>query len=126
MRLRFALAAPVLAWAAAAWAQPVSAPASAPPPPAAGDAAKGQSLYQADGCFQCHGGVGQGARATGPRLARTQLPFDAFLQQLRHPSNEMPPYETGVVSEAEARDIYAFVQGLPDAPSAKDIPLLNQ
>jgi cytochrome c553 len=91
-----------------------------------GDAAQGKTTYMADGCYDCHGGVGQGGRATGPRIARTQLPIDAFRQQLRQPSNEMPPYEAGVVSDAEAANIYAYLQSLPEAKAAKDIPLLNQ
>ncbi len=61
-----------------------------------GDAAKGKATFMADGCYECHGTVGQGGRATGPRLAHTQLPMDAFVEQLRQPSNEMPPYEPGV------------------------------
>jgi len=93
----------------------------------AGDAAKGEALYKADGCFECHGGVGQGSRATGgPRLARTALPLDAFVQQLRQPSNEMPPYVASVISDANVADIYAFLQSLPAPKPAKDIPLLNQ
>ena len=90
------------------------------------DPAKGKALFMADGCFECHGQVGQGGRLTGPRLARTQLPLDAFAQQLRQPSNEMPPYEPGVLSNQDAADIYAFLQSLPPPKSAKDIPLLNQ
>ena len=117
-----AIACPVAVLAQQQPAQP-PAPPSAPPP---GDAAKGKSIYMADGCFECHGTVGQGARATGPRVARTQLPLEAFLQQLRHPSNEMPPYEPGVVSDQQAGDIYAFLHSLPEPPAAKDIPLLNQ
>jgi mono/diheme cytochrome c family protein len=89
-----------------------------------GDAAKGKTIFMADGCYECHGTVGQGGRATGPRLAHTPLPLDAFLQQLRQPSNEMPPYEPGVVPDAAAADIYAYLQSLP-AP-ANDVPLLSQ
>jgi mono/diheme cytochrome c family protein len=103
----------------------VAAPIIAQQAPPAGDAAMGKRIYMADGCYECHGTVGQGGRATGPRLARTQLPIDAFLQQLRQPSNEMPPYEAGVVSDAEAANIYAYLQSLPEAKAGKDVPLLN-
>lgn len=92
----------------------------------AGDPAKGKQVFMADGCFECHGTVGQGGRLTGPRLARTELPMDAFLQQLRQPSNEMPPYEPGVLSDAAAGDIYAYLKSLPAPKAGKDIPLLNQ
>ena len=101
---------------AGAWAQEA----------AHGDAAHGKQIFMADGCYECHGTVGQGGRLTGPRIARTQLPLDAFLQQLRQPSNEMPPYEAGVVPDAAAADIYAYLQSLPAPKAAKDIPLLNQ
>jgi mono/diheme cytochrome c family protein len=93
---------------------------------AQGDPAKGKATFMADGCYECHGGVGQGGRLTGPRLARTQLPLDAFAQQLRQPSNEMPPYAPGVVSDQDVADIYAYLEALPAPRAAKDIPLLNQ
>ena len=93
---------------------------------AQGDSAKGKAIFMADGCFECHGQVGQGGRFTGPRLAKTQLPLDAFAQQLRQPSNEMPPYEPAVVPDAEVSNIYAYVQSLPAPQAGKDIPLLNQ
>ncbi|HUK61491.1 MAG TPA: cytochrome c [Stellaceae bacterium] len=97
--------------------------AQAPP----GDAAKGKTTYMADGCFECHGTVGQGSVATGgPKVSRTALPFDAFVQQLRQPSNEMPPYEAGVVSDADAANIYAFLHSVPAPKKASEIPLLNQ
>jgi mono/diheme cytochrome c family protein len=95
---------------------------TAPP----GDADKGKSTFMADGCYECHGRVGQGGRLTGPTLARTQLPLDAFAQQLRQPSNEMPPYEPGVVSDQDVANIYAYLQSMPAPKAGKDIPLLNQ
>src|SRR5208282_416128 len=67
------------------------------PPP--GDATKGKQIYLADGCYQCHGYVGQGSRSTGPRLARPELTFDKFKNHIRKPSNEMPPYEESVLSD---------------------------
>jgi len=108
--------------AGAAAAQSQAAAQTAMP----GDAGKGKAIFMADGCFECHGQVGQGGRATGPRLARTQLPLDAFTQQLRQPSNEMPPYEPAVVPDADIANIYAYLQSLPAPQAGKDIPLLNQ
>lgn len=92
-----------------------------------GNAANGQRVYLADGCFTCHGRVGQGGNYYGvtPRLAKTQLPFEGFKQQLRDPSRAMPPFEAAVLSDQDAADIYAFLQTLPVGGSAKDIPLLN-
>ena len=59
--------------------------ASAQSPAPAGDAANGQKLFMADGCYQCHGTVGQGSRGTGPRLAPNPMPYENFSAQLRKP-----------------------------------------
>jgi mono/diheme cytochrome c family protein len=114
---RFMFAAALLASGSAAYAQ--SAPS--------GDAVKGRQLYMSDGCSYCHGTVGQGGggRTGGLRLAQLPMPFEAFLNQLRHPANEMPPYVDAVVSDKDASDIYAFIASLPPPPNAKDIPLLR-
>src|SRR5215472_6023026 len=91
-----------LAAATAAWAQ------GAPK----GDAANGKKVYLADGCYQCHGRVGQGGLMTGPApvLAQTKMPYAAFHRQLRSPINDMPPYPQTLLSEQEVADIYAFLQ----------------
>lgn len=62
------------------------------------------------------------ARASRAPSSQSTLSGSSF----RQPSNEMPPYEAGVVSDAEAANIYAYLQSLPEAKAAKDIPLLNQ
>jgi mono/diheme cytochrome c family protein len=84
----------------------------------------GKQRFMADGCWQCHGVSANGAALTGPKLSRTELAFDAFIHQLRHPSSEMPPYEVSIVSDSDAADIYAFLKSLPDSPKAKDVPLI--
>jgi mono/diheme cytochrome c family protein len=92
-----------------------------------GDAVNGKRLYLADGCFTCHGRSGQGGAFNGPApsLAKTEMPFDGFKAQLRDPANDMPAYSTAVLSDQEIADMYAFVQSLPAARSAKDILILN-
>jgi mono/diheme cytochrome c family protein len=90
-----------------------------------GNAKAGQRIYLAVGCWECHGSVAQGGAITGPRLATTKMVYEAFLQQLRVPVNAMPPYEPRILSDTDARNIYAFLQSLPKAPAAKDIPLLS-
>ncbi|HEY1506581.1 MAG TPA: cytochrome c [Stellaceae bacterium] len=90
-----------------------------------GDAKAGQQVFQADGCWECHGTVAQGGAITGPRLAATALPFDAVLQQLRTPQNAMPPYEAAILSDGDAANIYAWLKTLPAAPAASSIPLLS-
>jgi mono/diheme cytochrome c family protein len=109
--------------AAAVAALPAVAVAQTPAP--TGDPAHGGQLYAADGCYQCHGRAAQGARPTGPRLARTAMPFDAFMQQLRHPADEMPPYTTIVLSDKDATDVYAWLESLPSPPKLADIQILQ-
>lgn len=93
-----------------------------------GDAGNGQKLYLADGCYECHGRVGQGGAFNGPApvLAQTQLPFDAFAQQLRQPSADMPPYVDEVLNDQGVADIYAFLRTLPGPKPVKDIAILNR
>ena len=91
------------------------------------DAANGKALFMTDGCYQCHGTVGQGGRYNGPapRVARTELPFEGFVGVLRTPPNDMPPFAAGVLSDRQAADIYAYLRALPEPVAARDIPLLN-
>jgi mono/diheme cytochrome c family protein len=116
--MTFALAASCAgAIAVGAWAQ--DAPR--------GDAANGKRLYLANNCFTCHGHAGQGGAFNGPApvLTRTALPFEAFLFQMRNPSNDMPAYAATVIPDQAAADIFAFVQSLPGPRNAKDIAILN-
>jgi mono/diheme cytochrome c family protein len=93
-----------------------------------GDAAEGKRLYMLDGCFTCHGRAGQGGRLNGPApvLAKTAMPFEGFMAQLRNPVNEMPAYAAPVMSDQQVADIYAFVQSLPGPlAGAKDMPIFK-
>jgi mono/diheme cytochrome c family protein len=90
-----------------------------------GNTDHGKTLYRETGCYQCHGLVGQGAIMTGPRVSRTEFAFDGFLNQLRHPANQMPPYEAAVLSDQDAADIYAYLRQLPAPPDPNSIPLLK-
>jgi mono/diheme cytochrome c family protein len=92
-----------------------------------GDATAGKRIYLADGCFTCHGRVGQGGAYNGPApiLAHTALPFEGFKGLVRSPVNDMPAYSEAVLSDKDVADIYAFVESLPGPRSAKDIPLLD-
>ena len=91
----------------------------------AGNADNGKRLYQETGCYQCHGLAGQGAMMTGPRVSRTEFAFDGFLNQLRHPANQMPPYEAAVLSDRDAADIYAYLRQMPQPRDPNSIPLLK-
>ena len=98
-------------------------PASAQSPAPTGDSGNGHQLFDAVGCYQCHGYVGQGGGSAGPALAKTKLPFDAFLMQLRKPANQMPPYEAVVLPDDKAADIYAYLQSLPGPVDMKTVTL---
>jgi mono/diheme cytochrome c family protein len=92
-----------------------------------GDTSSGKRVYLAMGCFTCHGRSGQGGALNGPApiLAHTAMPFEGFKGQVRNPVNDMPAYSDAVLSDKDIADIYAFVETLPGATSAKDISILN-
>jgi mono/diheme cytochrome c family protein len=95
---------------------------------ASGDAANGKRVYLADGCFECHGRVGQGGAMNypAPALAQMEMSVESFMAYLRNGPNDMPAYSTSVLSDKEATDIYAFLRLLPGRKPTKDFPLLNQ
>lgn len=92
-----------------------------------GNSQNGNRIYVADGCYECHGRVGQGSQQTAaPRIGPPALTIDAFARYIHAPTGNMPPYTSKVVSDQDVADIYAFLKSVPPAPAAKDIPLLNQ
>ena len=95
---------------------------SAPPP---GDAVNGKRVYMADGCYQCHGSIGQGSRPTGPHLAPDPVPYEAFAAQVRRPVNTMPPYTSVVLSDQELADIYAYLLTIPPLVDPKAAAILD-
>jgi mono/diheme cytochrome c family protein len=91
------------------------------------NAESGARLYASYGCYECHGGQGQGSTQTGgSRLGPTQIPFSAFVSYVRSPTGQMPPYKMKVISDSELAQIYVFLQARPEAISSKSIGLLNQ
>lgn len=91
------------------------------------DSANGRAVYLADGCYECHGRVGEGGSMNGaaPILAQTKLPYALFRNQVRNPINDMPAYPDTLLSDKDLNDIYAFLQSLPGRRPVKDIPILN-
>jgi mono/diheme cytochrome c family protein len=85
------------------------------------DSDRGRDTYFEYGCVACHGGEGQGAGNTGPRLGPNPTPFARFSTYIRQPSGNMPPYTAEVVTEQELADIYAFLESLPTPPSADSV-----
>jgi ubiquinol-cytochrome c reductase cytochrome c subunit len=98
--------------------------ASAAAPPAQ-DAAHGQELFTRYGCYECHGFAGQGAQATGPRLAPGPVAYGRFVTIVRDPIDLMPRYPAEFVSDEELADIYAYLQSIPRPPALDEIPQLN-
>lgn len=92
-----------------------------------GNAEAGKKVFMKDGCFECHGTEGQGAaQGAGPRIGPPQLSEEALIKYVRHPSGQMPPYTSKVISDQELADIFAYLQSRPKATPGKDIPLLNE
>lgn len=94
---------------------------------ATGNAENGKKLFMANGCFECHGTVGQGSTSTGgARIGPPAISLEEMLTYVRHPSGQMPPYTAKVISDQNLADIYAYLKAQPKPPSGKSIPLLNQ
>ena len=112
-----ALAAIVSTLAGVAWAQ---------------DVAKGKALYYNNTCYGCHGFNGQtGARnlvGTNSPILSTPEIFISFLRGRANfapmiPSTAMPTFPASAISDAQARDIYAYIKTFKlDSPDMKDIP----
>ena len=85
--------------------------------------AEGRVLFDAYGCFQCHGHEGQGGAAL--RIAPSLYPFEVFSQLVRRPSNEMPAYSPVLLSDDDLQAIYRYVRSMPEPPALADIPMLR-
>jgi mono/diheme cytochrome c family protein len=96
----------------------------------AASAEKGKDAFVKNGCWQCHGFLGQGG-ITGPKLAPDPLPLERLAAFTRSPNGatppySMPPYSEKVLSNEDLADIHAYLASIPKAPDYKTIPLLSQ
>jgi mono/diheme cytochrome c family protein len=89
-----------------------------------GEPANGQKLFLRDGCYECHGYAGQGG-AAGARIATIGLNAQGLIRYVRAPAGQMPAYTDKVITDQELTDIWSYLQTMPKAKPAKDIPLLN-
>jgi mono/diheme cytochrome c family protein len=90
-----------------------------------GDVVNGKQIYMQNGCYQCHGTVGQGGLA-GARLAQTKLTLAGFTSYVRNPApGSMPPYRAKVMSDQELADVFAYVQSVPPPVPPANIPILG-
>src|ERR1700722_13657169 len=93
----------------------------------AGNADNGKKLLRSDGCYECHGLLGQGAAQTGAaRIGPPQLSFEGFQSYVRAPKINMPPYSSKAIPDQDLADIYAYLKSIPMPPKGKDIPLMNK
>jgi mono/diheme cytochrome c family protein len=100
------------------------------------DPARGKPLYYAHGCYGCHGFNGEtGVRrlvGTGSFIVQDQATFIAFLRLRADvkpmiPSAAMPTFPASALSDAQARDIFAYVRTFTsDAPDPKGITTLQK
>lgn len=93
-------------------------------PAFAADAGKGKDLYVKNGCWQCHGTVGQGGVA-GPKIAPDPIPAEALVSFLRNSNRAMPPYREAILPNADVADIHAYLASVPKPGDYKTIPILN-
>ena len=92
----------------------------------AGDVGRGKAAFMKHMCYTCHGSAGQGGdRGSGPRIAYDVWPWEGFVQQVRHPREQMPRYPQELVSDQDLADIYAYVSSFRKGPRASEIPLLK-
>jgi len=92
-----------------------------------GNAENGKRLFMRNGCYECHGTVGQGAgnNPTAPKLAPKPIALTALIAYVRKPAGGMPPYTSKVMSDADLADVRAYLASIPEPPPVKDIPLLK-
>jgi mono/diheme cytochrome c family protein len=104
--------------------------------PVTGNAVTGKKLYYDHACYSCHGFNGEtGARPfvpNWPANLATERSFTAFLRGRANvapvqPSTSMPNYPVESVSDAQAKDIYAYIRSFKSAPPpVEKIPVMNQ
>jgi ubiquinol-cytochrome c reductase cytochrome c subunit len=85
---------------------------------------KGKQLFVKNGCWQCHGFVGQGG-ITGPALAPEVMPLEAMINFVRNSNRSMPAYKVEILPDADLKEIHAYLTSLPKPPDPKTIKLLN-
>jgi ubiquinol-cytochrome c reductase cytochrome c subunit len=83
----------------------------------------GRAAFVRNGCWQCHGFMGQGG--AGPKLAPDPKPYDVISVFVRHTSGAMPKYSEKILTENDLASIYDYLRSIPKAADYKSIPLLN-
>src|SRR5262245_50539071 len=85
-----------------------------------GNPDNGKRLFKKNGCYQCHGDMGQGGLA-GARLSQTRLPLAAFTAYVRNPApGGMASFRAKVMSDQELADVWSYIKSIPSPQPAKD------
>jgi mono/diheme cytochrome c family protein len=99
----------------------VLAPAPGANSQRAGNAQHGKEVFDRLGCSRCHGSAGEGMSPGGkeagpPKIAATHLSLQNFVQSVRKPNGQMPPFGSKQVTDNELSDVYAFLQSVAPQP----------
>ncbi len=87
---------------------------------------RGRQLYMANGCYSCHGTVGQGGERSGaPKLAPETYPFEAFQVLVRTPREAMPRYDRRYLSDDQLRSLHVYLASIPKGVGAREIGALR-
>jgi mono/diheme cytochrome c family protein len=96
-----------------------------------GNAEAGAQLFFQHGCYQCHGYSGYGKQSLHNPDSGALKTEDAFIFYLRQRADiapvrnsaAMPNYSVNTVSDAAARNLYAYILSMPeDNPDVEDVP----
>lgn len=94
--------------------------------PGGADIDQGRQLYMANGCYTCHGTVGQGGERSGaPRLAPEPYPYEAFRALVRTPREAMPRFDPRYLTDGQLQLIHGYLASIAKGPAAKDLPQLQ-
>ena len=82
----------------------------------------GKLVFERQGCDKCHGSQGEGTALPGasvrmPPIGSTGLALPTFIQLIRKPKGQMPPYNGSQVSDRELSDVYDFLHASPRPPA---------
>jgi mono/diheme cytochrome c family protein len=90
----------------------------------AGDVRHGAVLFTTWRCDNCHGGLAEGR--IGPPLAQTRLSPVDFTEAIRETRPPKPAFSESELSEADVRDLYAWVVSLDAGVQAAAAPVLGE
>ena len=54
------------------------------------------------------------------------MPLEAMVNFVRNSSRAMPPYKEAILSDADMKEIHAYLVSIPKPADPKSIPLLAQ